>query len=191
MNLQGESQRTIDSYGPDVHNPAKFARQALLARRLVERGVRFVELFHRGWDAHNAVVPALQRQVRDVDQPIAALIQDLKDRGLLDTTLVIWGGEFGRTSYGQGDLAGFFGRDHHPRCFTYFLAGGGIKPGLVHGATDEFGYNVVEHPVPVNDLHATILHCLGIDHERLTFRFGGRDFRLTDLAGEVVRELLA
>jgi hypothetical protein len=191
MDIQSESQRTVEMYGPDVQNPGTFARQALLARRLVERGVRFVQLFHRGWDAHAAVVPALRRQVRDVDQPIAALIQDLKSRGLLDSTLVIWGGEFGRTSYGQGDLSGFFGRDHHPRCFTYFLAGGGIKPGLTIGATDEFGYNIAERPVHVNDLHATILHCLGIDHERLTFRFGGRDFRLTDVAGEVVNEVLA
>jgi hypothetical protein len=191
MDIADEPARVLASYGPDVHNPSKFARQALLARRLVERGVRFVQLFHRGWDAHTAVIPALQRQVRDVDQPIAALIADLKTRGLLDTTLVIWGGEFGRTSYGQGNLTGgLFGRDHHPRCFTYFLAGGGIKPGLVIGATDEFGYNIADRPVHVNDLHATILHCLGIDHERLTFRFGGRDFRLTDLAGEVVGEVM-
>lgn len=192
MDIRDEPRRVLDAYGPDVHNPAKFARQALLARRLVERGVRFVQLFHRGWDAHIGVIPALARQVRDVDQPIAALIHDLKARGLLESTLVIWGGEFGRTSYGQGDLPGnLFGRDHHPRCFTYFLAGGGIKPGLTIGSTDEFGYNIAERPVHVNDLHATILHCLGINHERLTFRFGGRDFRLTDVAGEVVREVLA
>ena len=192
MSIDSETQRDIDLYGPDVNNPGSFARQALLARRLVERGVRFVQLFHRGWDGHVGVIPALRRQVRDVDQPIAALIQDLKTRGLLDSTLVIWGGEFGRTAYGQGDLqGGLFGRDHHPRCFTYWLAGAGIKPGVVHGSTDDFGYNVAEHPIHVNDLHATILHCLGIDHERLTYRFGGRDFRLTDVAGEVVREVLA
>ena len=191
MNIQGESQRAIDLYGPDVGNPGTFARQALLARRLIERGVRFVQLFHRGWDQHTDVIGGTRRQVRDVDQPIAALIQDLKTRGLLESTLVIWGGEFGRTAFGQGDLAGPFGRDHHPRCFTYWLAGGGVKPGIVHGSTDEFGYNVAEHPVHVNDLHATILHCLGIDHERLTYRFGGRDFRLTDLAGSVVHEVLA
>jgi arylsulfatase A-like enzyme len=129
--------------------------------------------------------------VRDVDQPIAALIRDLKTRGLLDETLVIWGGEFGRTAYGQGSLFGAFGRDHHPRCFTYWLAGGGIKPGLTIGATDDFGYNITERPIHVNDLHATILHCLGIDHLRLTYRHAGRDFRLTDLAGEVVHEVLA
>jgi Protein of unknown function (DUF1501) len=192
MSIDGETQASIDRYGPDVRNPGSFARQALLARRLVERGVRFVQLFHRGWDAHAGVIPALQRQVRDVDQPIAALIEDLKSRGLLDSTLVIWGGEFGRTAYGQGDLVGgMFGRDHHPACFTYFLAGAGIKPGLIHGSTDDFGYNIAENPVHVNDLHATILHCLGIDHERLTYRFGGRDFRLTDVAGEVVHEVLA
>jgi hypothetical protein len=190
MSIQDETPATLARYGPDVNNPATFARQALLARRLVERGVRFVQLFHRGWDAHNAVVTNLRRQVHDVDQPIAALIRDLKTRGLLDSTLVIWGGEFGRTAYGQGDLSGEFGRDHHPRCFTYFLAGGGIQPGLSIGATDEFGYNIAERPIHVNDLHATILHCLGIDHLRLTYRHAGRDFRLTDVAGEVVREII-
>ncbi len=191
MSIQDETARTLELYGPDVQSPGSFARQCLLTRRLVERGVRFVQLFHRGWDAHHSVVASLQRQVRDVDQPIAALIRDLKTRGLLDSTLVIWGGEFGRTAYGQGDLSGPFGRDHHPRCFTYWLAGGGIKPGVVHGRTDDFGYNIAEHPVHVNDLHATVLHCLGIDHQRLIYRFGGRDFRLTDLAGNVVREVLA
>jgi hypothetical protein len=191
MSIHDETQRTLDLYGPDVGHPGTFARQCLLTRRLIERGVRFVQLFHRGWDQHNAVTEGLRRQVRDVDQPIAALIKDLKSRGLLDSTLVIWGGEFGRTAYGQGDLSGAFGRDHHPRCFTTWLAGGGIKRGVVHGATDDFGYNIAENPVHVNDLHATILHCLGLDHERLTYRFGGRDFRLTDLAGNVVREVLA
>jgi hypothetical protein len=191
MSIQSETQRTLDLYGPDVQSPGTFARQCLLTRRLIERGVRFVQLFHRGWDAHNDVIGGLRRQVRDVDQPIAALIRDLKARGLLDSTLVIWGGEFGRTAYGQGDLSGPFGRDHHPRCFTYWLAGGGVKPGVTLGSTDDFGYNVAERPVHVNDLHATILHCLGINHERFTYRFGGRDFRLTDLAGDVVREVLA
>jgi hypothetical protein len=191
MNIQDETEHTLQRYGPDVRNPGTFARQCVLARRLLERGVRFVQLFHRGWDQHSSVIAALRRQVGEVDQPITALIRDLKDRGLLDTTLVIWGGEFGRTAYGQGDLSGGFGRDHHPRCFTYWLAGGGIKPGVSHGRTDEYGYNIVENPVRVNDLHATILHCLGIDHERLTYRFGGRDFRLTDVAGNVVTELLA
>jgi hypothetical protein len=191
MQIRDENVRTLARYGPDVNQPASFARQALLARRLVERGVRFVQLFHRGWDAHHSVIPGLRRQVRDVDQPIAALMLDLKERGLLESTLVIWGGEFGRTAYGQGHLAGDFGRDHHPRCFTYWLAGAGIKPGLVLGATDAFGYNVTDRPVHVNDLHATILACLGIDHLRLTYRHAGRDFRLTDLAGEVVQEIMA
>ncbi len=191
MNIDNETPTTLARYGPDVNDPATFARQCLLARRLLERGVRYVQLFHRGWDAHTAVAASLQRQIRDVDQPIAALIRDLKTRGLLDSTLVIWGGEFGRTAYGQGDLSGEFGRDHHPRCFTYWLAGAGIKPGLTIGATDDFGYNVTERPIHVNDLHATILHCLGIDHLRLTYRHAGRDFRLTDVAGEVVPEVLA
>ena len=191
LDIRSETERTLNLYGPDVHSPATFARQCLLARRLVERGVRFVQLFHRGWDAHSAVTTNLRRQVRDVDQPITALLRDLKSRGLLDSTLVIWGGEFGRTAYGQGDLAGEFGRDHHPRCFTYWLAGGGIKAGLTIGATDEFGYNITDRPIHVNDLHATILHCLGVDHLRLTYRHAGRDFRLTDVAGEVVSEIVA
>ena len=181
----------LDCYGPEVQTPGTFARNCLLARRLVERGVRFVQLFHRGWDQHSNVVNDLRRQTLATDQPAAALLNDLKERGLLDDTLVIWGGEFGRTAYGQGDLAGSFGRDHHPRCFTFWLAGGGIKAGITYGATDDFGYNVAENPVHVNDLHATILHCLGIDHERLTYRFGGRDFRLTDVAGDVVRAILS
>lgn len=191
MNIGGEEERTIASYGPEVRTPGSFARNCLLARRLVERGVRFVQLFHRGWDQHGSIVNDLRRQTLATDQPCAALLRDLKHRGLLDDTLVVWGGEFGRTSFGQGDLSGAFGRDHHPRCFTYWLAGGGIKAGMSYGATDEFGYNVAEDPVHVNDLHATLLHCLGVDHERLTYRFGGRDFRLTDVAGRVVREWLA
>ncbi|MCE9531743.1 MAG: DUF1501 domain-containing protein, partial [Planctomycetes bacterium] len=144
-----------------------------------------------GWDQHNTLEANLRRQTTSVDQPAAALIKDLKQRGMLDETLIIWGGEFGRTAYGQGNLTGNFGRDHHPRCFTYWLAGGGIKGGLSHGATDDFGYNITTDPVHVNDLHATILHCMGIDHQRLTFRFGGRDFRLTDVAGNVVKAILA
>jgi hypothetical protein len=191
MNLQGETQATLERYGPDVRNPASFARQCILARRMVERGVRFVQLFHRGWDAHDAVIMSLRRQVRDVDQPIAALIRDLKARGLLESTLVIWGGEFGRTAFGQGNLSGAFGRDHHPSCFTYWLAGAGVKAGQRIGATDEFGYNIAERPIHVNDLHATILNILGIDHLRLTYPHAGRDFRLTDVAGEVVPEVLA
>jgi Protein of unknown function (DUF1501) len=191
VNIANEPERVLDGYGPDVHTPGSFARHCLLARRLVERGVRFVQLFHRGWDQHAQVVNDIRRQAQTVDQPYAALLRDLKQRGMLDDTLVIWGGEFGRTAYGQGNLSGGFGRDHHPRCFTYLLAGGGVKAGLSYGSTDDFGYNIAEKGVHVNDLHATILHCLGINHERLTFRYGGRDFRLTDVAGNVVRELLA
>jgi hypothetical protein len=191
VSTNGETQRTLDTYGPDIRVPGSFARNCLLARRLVERGVRFVQLFHRGWDQHAQIVNDLRRQAAATDQPSAALVKDLKERGLLDDTLVIWGGEFGRTAFAQGNLAGPFGRDHHARCFAYWLAGGGIKKGLTFGATDDFGYNITENPVPVCDLHATILYCLGIDHMRLTYRFGGRDFRLTDVAGNVVRELLA
>jgi hypothetical protein len=191
VHIADEPAPTVAAYGPDVNTPGSFGRNCLLARRMVERGVRFVQLFHRGWDQHANVVADVRRQVLAVDQPCAALLRDLKHHGLLDETLVIWGGEFGRTAYGQGNLAGAFGRDHHPRCFTYWLAGGGVRAGLSYGTTDEYGYNVAENPVHVNDLHATLLHSLGIDHERLTFRHGGRDFRLTDVAGIVVRELLA
>ncbi len=191
VSTHGETRRTLDMYGSEVSSPGSFARNCLLARRLVERGVRFVQLFHRGWDNHAQIVNDLRRQTQATDQPSAALIKDLKMRGLLDETLVIWGGEFGRTAFAQGNLAGPYGRDHHARCFSYWLAGGGMKKGLTFGGTDDFGYNITENPVPVCDLHATILHCLGIDHLRLTYRFGGRDFRLTDLAGEVVRGILA
>jgi hypothetical protein len=191
MNIAGETQRTKRLYGAEVNTPGTFASNCLIARRLVERGVRFVQIFHRGWDHHGDLAQSLRRQTSATDQPAAALIKDLKYRGLLDETLIICGGEFGRTSYGQGDLNGNFGRDHHPRCFTYWLAGGGIKGGLSYGATDDYGYNITVDPVHVNDLHATVLHCLGIDHQRLVYRFGGRDFRLTDVAGNVVRSLLA
>jgi uncharacterized protein (DUF1501 family) len=153
--------------------------------------VRFVQLFHRGWDHHNDLANRLKKEAQVTDQPAAALVADLKQRGLLDETLVIWGGEFGRTAYGQGNLKGNFGRDHHPNCFTIWLAGGGIKGGVAIGKTDDFGYNLVGPGVHVNDLHATVLHLLGIDHTRLTFRFGGRDFRLTDVAGQVVKSILA
>lgn len=190
MNLGNEPKHVLDLYGPEATQPGTYAYHCLVARRLIERGVRFVQLFHRGWDQHGAVTANLMRQTRATDQPTAALILDLKQRGLLDETLIVWGGEFGRTSYGQGDLSGAFGRDHHPRCFSMWLAGGGVKGGHVHGATDEFGYNLAQDPVDVHDLHATMLHCLGIDHRRLTYRFAGRDFRLTDVAGNVVKDLL-
>jgi hypothetical protein len=191
MDVSKEPDNVKELYGPDVKTPGSFARNCLLARRLVQRGVRCVQLFHRGWDHHGGVVARIKDQAKSIDQPAAALLTDLKQRGLLDETLVLWGGEFGRTAYGQGDLNGGFGRDHHPRCFTVWLAGGGVKGGVVHGQTDDFGYNLADDGVHVNDLHATVLHCLGVDHKRLTYRFGGRDFRLTDVAGKVVKELLA
>jgi uncharacterized protein (DUF1501 family) len=189
--LSTETETTLDAYGPDARKPGTFAANCLLARRLVERGVRFVQLYHRGWDEHNGLPTNIPKQCRDVDQPQAALIADLKQRGLLDETLVVWGGEFGRTVYGQGGLKDDYGRDHHGRCFSIWMAGGGIKPGLVYGSTDDFGYNIVENPVHIHDLNATLLHCLGIDHERLTYRYQGRDFRLTDVHGTVVRDILA
>ncbi|HEV3339511.1 MAG TPA: DUF1501 domain-containing protein [Pirellulales bacterium] len=187
-----EPEHVFELYGPDARKPGTFAANCLLARRLVERGVRFVQLFHRGWDQHTNLPKQIVGQCRDTDQASAALVTDLAQRGLLDDTLVVWGGEFGRTVYCQGRLtADDYGRDHHPRCFTVWLAGAGIKPGTTHGVTDDFGYNVVQDPVHVHDLHATLLHCLGIDHERLTYKFQGRYHRLTDVAGKVVREILA
>jgi Protein of unknown function (DUF1501) len=188
--LSSERASTLDMYGPDARRPGSFAANCLLARRLIERGVRFVQLYHRGWDNHNGLPLNIPRQARDVDQPQAALILDLKQRGLLEDTLVIWAGEFGRTVYAQGALQENYGRDHHGRCFSMWLAGGGVKAGHVHGETDDYGYNVVNGHVHVHDLNATILHCLGVDHERLTFRLQGRDYRLTDVHGNVVREVL-
>jgi hypothetical protein len=178
--LSKETKATLDLYGPDVHKPGTFAASCLLARRLCERGVRFVQIFHRGWDQHFNVAGDLPNQCRDVDQASAGLIRDLKARGLLDDTLVVWGGEFGRTIYCQGNLTrDNYGRDHHPRCFPVWMAGGGIKGGLVYGETDDFSYNVVKDPVHIHDLNATILHCLGIDHKRLSIKFQGLDLRLT------------
>jgi hypothetical protein len=178
--LSGEPKHVLDTYGPDVHKPGTFAASCLLARRLAERGVRFVQIFHRGWDQHFNISGDLPNQCRDVDQPCYALINDLKQRGMLDDTLVVWGGEFGRTIYCQGKLTRQnYGRDHHPRCFTIWMAGGGIKPGLVYGETDDFSYNIAEKPMHIHDLNATILHCLGIDHRRLTFKVQGLDMRLT------------
>jgi hypothetical protein len=189
--LSQEPERTFARYGPDARKPGTFAANCILARRLAERGVRFIQLFHRGWDQHNNCPKQITNQARDTDQPTAALIEDLKERGMLEDTLVIWGGEFGRTVYSQGKLtADNYGRDHHPRCFTVWLAGGGIKPGLTIGETDEFSYNITRDPVEVHDLNATILHCLGLDHTRLTYKFQGRDFRLTDVHGRVIEKLL-
>jgi hypothetical protein len=192
VDTSDESAVSLEAYGPQVQVRGSYASNCLLARRLVERGVRFVQLYHMGWDQHGSLPKQLRGQCLDTDQPTAALIQDLKQRGLLDDTLVIWGGEFGRTIYSQGTLtADNYGRDHHPRCFCLWMAGGGVKPGLVYGETDDHSYNIVAHPVHVHDLQATILHLLGIDHRKLTFRFQGRDFRLTDVHGEVVQGLLA
>jgi hypothetical protein len=178
--ISDEPQHILEMYGPDVKKPGTFAASCLLARRMAERDVRFVQIFHRGWDQHGNISGDLPNQCKDVDQPSYALIQDLKQRGLLDDTLVVWGGEFGRTIYCQGKLTREnYGRDHHPRCFTVWMAGGGIKPGIVYGETDDFSYNIVEDPVPINDMNATILHCLGIDHRRLSVKFQGLDIRLT------------
>jgi hypothetical protein len=187
-----EDPETLEMYGPEVHKPGSFAANCLLARRLSERGVRFVQLYMRGWDAHGNLPAEIRQQCAAVDQPQAALIRDLKRRGLLDDTLVLWAGEFGRTVYSQGQLTTeTYGRDHHPRCFTVWLAGGGVKPGITYGATDEYSYNIIENPVSVHDLHATMLHLLGFDHTRLLYRYAGRDFRLTDVFGRVVHEILA
>lgn len=190
--LSDESQATLDRYGPDVQRPGSFARNCLLARRLAERDVRFIQLFHRGWDQHTRLPSGIRNQARDVDQPQAALVQDLKERGLLDDTLVVWGGEFGRSVYCQGRFTEeVYGRDHHPRCFTMWMAGGGVKPGVTIGETDDFSYNIVKDPVHVHDLHATILHLLGVDHTKLTFHYQGRDFRLTDVHGKIIEPILA
>lgn len=189
--LSDEPQHVLELYGPDCTTPGTFAYNCLLARRMTERGVRFVELFQRGWDHHNKLATDLPRYCQATDQASAALVTDLSQRGLLEDTLVVWGGEFGRTVYCQGKLsAADYGRDHHPRCFTMWMAGGGVRPGIVYGETDEFSYNVVDKPVHVHDLHATMLHCLGLDHTRLTYKFEGRRHRLTDVGGRVVRELL-
>ena len=188
IDLAKESKATLELYGVQPGKPS-FAANCLLARRMVERGVRFVQLYDMGWDSHGSLLPSHQRQCRAIDQGSAALIQDLKKRGLLDKTLVIWGGEFGRTPVAEGGGKSW-GRDHHPHGFTMWMAGGGIKGGVQHGSTDEFGFHAADKRTSVHDFHATALHCLGIDHERLTYRHQGRDFRLTDVSGEVLRELL-
>ena len=190
--LSDEPDYVFDEYGPDARTPGTYAANCLMARRLIERGVRFVQLFHRGWDQHGGLPAGIRTQCRETDQPSAALVADLKRRGLLDDTLVIWGGEFGRTNYSQGALtADNYGRDHHPRCFTMWMAGGGAKPGVSYGATDEFGYNIAENGVHVHDFHTTMLHLLGIDHERLTYKYQGRRFRLTDVHGNLIPDLIA
>ncbi|MGN6135924.1 MAG: DUF1501 domain-containing protein, partial [Aureliella sp.] len=193
IDWRSESEDTLALYGEDVKKPGTFAASALLARRMVERGVRAVQILHRGWDQHGNIAGDLPAQCGDVDQATAGLLQDLKQRGLLDSTLVVWGGEFGRTVYCQGGLTREnYGRDHHPRCFTMWMAGGGIRGGVSVGQTDDFSYNVVERPVNVNDFNATILHCLGINHERFTFQFQGLDQRLTGVEPAApIQEILA
>jgi hypothetical protein len=190
--ISGEPESVLKMYGPDVHKRGTFAANCLLARRMAERGVRFIQLYHRDWDHHGNLPSDLSLQCGDTDQPTAALIKDLKQRGLLDDTLIIWGGEFGRTSYCQGGLSrDDYGRDHHGRCFSVFLAGGGVRGGIAYGETDDYCYNIASNPVHVHDLHATLLHLLGIEHERLIFRHQGRDYRLTDVHGKIVQDILA
>ncbi len=190
--LSSEPQEVFDLYGPDSQTPGTFARNCLLARRMAENGVRFIQLYHRGWDQHGNLPEEISVLCRETDQPAAALITDLKRRGMLEDTLVIWGGEFGRTVYSQGKLTcDNYGRDHHPRCFAMWLAGGGIRPGITYGETDEYSYNTIQNKVHVHDLQATILHTLGIDHEKLTFKYQGRHHRLTDVHGNVVHPIIA
>ncbi len=192
VDMSGESKETLEMYGSDVHRPGSFAANCLLARRLAEKDVKFIQLYHPGWDQHGGLPGGLRNQCRETDQPSAALVKDLAARGMLDDTLVVWAGEFGRTNYCQGKFSnGNFGRDHHPRCFSLWMAGGGVKPGGQYGKTDEYGYNVIENGVHVHDLQATMLHLLGINHERLTYRHQGRRYRLTDVHGDVVRGILA
>lgn len=192
VEIKDEPQHILDMYGPDVNKPGTFAYNCLLARRMAERNVRFTQVFIRGWDQHGSLPRDIRLQCGDVDQACAALINDLKQRGMLEDTLVVWGGEFGRTVYSQGTLTkDNYGRDHHPRCYTMWMAGAGVKGGITYGETDDFSYNIVENPVHIHDLNATMLHLLGIDHERLTYRFQGRDFRLTDIHGNIIDGLLA
>ena len=192
LRVADEPAHVLEKYGPDVKRPGSYAANCLLARRLAERDVRFIQLFHMGWDHHGGLPNAIKLQCRDTDQPTKALIEDLKERGLFDDTLIVWGGEFGRTVYSQGALsADNYGRDHHPRCFTTLITGAGVRGGHVVGQTDEYGYNITQDPVHVHDLNATILHLLGIDHTRLTYRFQGRDYRLTDIHGTRVESVLS
>lgn len=192
MDMSDEPDWVFDLYGPDSKDPGTYAANCLLARKLAERNVRFIQLYHQGWDQHGNLPAGIKNQCKATDQASAALVMDLKQRGLLEDTLVIWGGEFGRTNYSQGKLtADNYGRDHHPRCFTMWMAGAGIKPGISYGETDDLGYNIVSNPVHVHDFQATLLHLMGIDHERLTFKHQGRRFRLTDVHGTIIKDLLA
>ena len=190
--LSREPDHIIKMYGPECLVPGTYAANCLLARKLSESGVRFVQLYHQGWDQHGNLVGEMPLQAQDVDRASAALVKDLKQRGLLDETLVIWGGEFGRTNYCQGDLSkDNYGRDHHPKCFSIWMAGGGVKAGTVYGETDEFGYNIVKDPVSVHDFHATIMHLMGVHHEQLTYKHLGRRYRLTDVEGSLIQGLMA
>ena len=192
--MSKESEKTLAMYGPDAKTPGSFAANCILARRLAEQNVKFIQLYHPGWDHHGGLTRNYPSMVQEIDQPCAGLLQDLKQRDMLKDTLVIWGGEFGRTSYSQGSFSAksqSYGRDHHRECFTFWMAGGGIKPGVTYGESDDIGFDIAKDPVTVNDFHATLLHLLGVDHERLTFRFQGRDYKLTDLAGNVVKGILA
>ena len=192
MDIEGEPDHIIKMYGSDATVPGTYAANCLLARRLVEKDVRFVQLYHMGWDQHENLPTQIEKQAKDIDQATAALILDLKQRGLLEDTLVVWGGEFGRTNYSQGTLTETnYGRDHHPKCFTMFMAGGGVKPGFTYGETDDFGYNIVKDPVHVHDLQATMMHLMGVDHTKFTYKHQGRRFRLTDVSGHVVHDLLS
>ena len=192
MNISDEPDYIFDLYGEDSKNPGTFAANCILARKLAEKDVKFIQLYHRGWDQHSNLPRDIKKQAKETDQATAALIKDLKQRGLLEDTLVIWGGEFGRTNYSQGMLEmDNYGRDHHPRCFTIFMAGAGVKKGITLGATDDFGYNITERPVHIHDFQATLMHLLGVDHEKLTFKFQGRRYRLTDVHGNVVKEILS
>ena len=191
MNIENEPEHIVQMYGANSMIPGTYAANCLLARRLVEKDVRFVQLYHMGWDQHFNLPEQIEKQAKDVDQATAALIMDLKQRGLLDDTLVVWGGEFGRTNYSQGVLTDTnYGRDHHPRSFTMFMAGGGIKPGMTYGETDDFGYNIVKDPMHVHDLQATMMHLMGIDHTKFTHKHQGRRFRLTDVSGHVINDIL-
>ena len=192
MDTEGEPEHVYEMYGEDSKKPGSYAANCLLARRLIERDVKFVQLYHQGWDHHGRLPSNIRRQCKETDQPTAALIMDLKQRGLLEDTLVIWGGEFGRTNYSQGTLSETdYGRDHHPKCFTIFMAGAGVKKGMTFGTTDEFGYNIIENGVHIHDFQATLMHLMGINHEKLTYKYQGRRFRLTDVHGHVVRDILA
>ena len=191
MDISKEPEDIFELYGPESRIPGTYAANCILARRMAEQDVRFTQLYHMGWDHHDNLPDHITKQCRDTDQPTAALITDLKRRGLLDDTLVIWGGEFGRTNFSQGKLTPTsFGRDHHPRCFSIFMAGGGVKPGMTYGETDDFSYNIVKDPVHVHDFQATLMHLLGINHEKLTFKHQGRRYRLTDVHGKVVKDIL-